>query len=287
MANFFDFLAKNLKTFNFFSDTLDILLVTLIVFLIIKFVKETQAAPLMKGIILMLVLWAVADLASFNVTSFIIKSLLEFGVLAIIIIFQPEIRSILERFGRTKFNFKTVFNVKESREDVMRNCEDVIVSSCLAMSKTKTGALIVIEGDTKLGEIVNSGTVVDAAMSDEMVQNIFYPKAPLHDGAAIIRDGRVLAAGCVLPLTKNKNLPSELGTRHRASVGMSEVADCLVVVVSEETGGISAAQDGVLTRNLTEKQLRDLLGVHLHLEQEKSMTDKAKELLRGKEKKDE
>ena len=284
MSTFFGFLAQNLKTFDFFSDTLDIILVTLIVFLIIKFVTETQAAPLMKGIILLLVIWAIADLAKFNVTSFIIKSVLEFGVLAIIIIFQPEIRSMLERFGRTKFNFKSVFNVKESREDILRNCVNVITSSCLAMSKTKTGALIVVEGSTRLGDIVNSGTVIDASMSDEMVQNIFYPKAPLHDGAAIVRDGRVLAAGCVLPLTKNKDLPSELGTRHRASIGMSEVADCVVVVVSEETGAISVAHNGTLTRNLSEKQLLDILNVHLHLEQEKKMTDKAKDLLRRKEK---
>ena len=284
MSAFFGFLTQNLKTFDFFSDTFDILIVTLIVFLIIKFVKETQAAPLMKGIILLLVIWAVADLAKFNVTSFIIKSVLEFGVLAIIIIFQPEIRSMLERFGRTKFNFKTVFKVKESREDVLRNCVNVITSSCRAMSKTKTGALIVVEGNTRLGDIINTGTVVDAAMSDEMVQNIFYPKAPLHDGAAVVRDGRVLAAGCVLPLTKNKDLPSELGTRHRASIGMSEVADCVVVVVSEETGAISVAHNGALTRGLSEKQLQDILNVHLHLEQEKTMTDKAKELLRRKEK---
>ncbi len=284
MSTFFGFLAQNLKTFDFFSDTLDIILVTLIVFLIIKFVKETQAAPLMKGIILLLALWAIADLAKFNATSFIIKSVLEFGVLAIIIIFQPEIRSMLERFGRTKFNFKSVFNVKESREDILHNCVNVITSSCLAMSKTKTGALIVVEGSTKLGDIVNSGTVIDASMSDEMVQNIFYPKAPLHDGAAIVRDGRVLAAGCVLPLTKNKDLPSELGTRHRASIGMSEVADCVVVVVSEETGSISVAHNGTLTRNLSEKQLLDILNIHLHLEQEKKMTDKAKDLLRRKEK---
>ena len=284
MSAFFGFLTQNLKTFDFFSDTFDILIVTLIVFLIIKFVKETQAAPLMKGIILLLVIWAVADLAKFNVTSFIIKSVLEFGVLAIIIIFQPEIRSMLERFGRTKFNFKTVFKVKESREDVLRTCVNVITSSCRAMSKTKTGALIVVEGNTRLGDIINTGTVVDAAMSDEMVQNIFYPKAPLHDGAAVVRDGRVLAAGCVLPLTKNKDLPSELGTRHRASIGMSEVADCVVVVVSEDTGAISVAHNGALTRGLSEKQLQDILNVHLHLEQEKTMTDKAKELLRRKEK---
>ncbi len=284
MSAFFGFLTQNLKTFDFFSDTFDILIVTLIVFLIIKFVKETQAAPLMKGIILLLAIWAIADIAKFNATSFIIKSVLEFGVLAIIIIFQPEIRSMLERFGRTKFNLKTVFNVKESREDTLINCVNVITSSCRAMSKTKTGALIVVEGNTKLGDIINTGTVVDAAMSDEMVQNIFYPKAPLHDGAAVVRDGRVLAAGCVLPLTKNKDLPSELGTRHRASIGMSEVADCVVVVVSEETGAISVAHNGTLTRGLDEKQLQDILNVHLHLEQEKTMTDKAKELLRRKEK---
>lgn len=283
MATVLNFLSENLKTFNLFSDTLDIILVTLIVYFVLRFVKETQAAPLMKGIVLLIAVWGAADALKMNVTSYIIRAVLEFGVLAIIIIFQPEIRALLERFGRTKLNLKTVFNSKVDTVDLLRRGISVICSSCASMSATKTGALIIVEGATHLGDIVNTGTVVDAAMSDEMVKNIFYPKAPLHDGAAVVRDGRIVAAGCVLPLTKNQNLSSELGTRHRAAIGMSELADCAVVVVSEETGYISVAQNGSLKRDVTTDELRNILIAHHHLDGD-SVGNVAKNLFGRKEK---
>ena len=284
MSAFFDFLFQNIKTFNLFSDTIDILIVAVVIYFVIRFVKETQAAPLMKGIIILLLMWGFSDLLKFNVTSFLIKGILDFGIIAVIIIFQPEIRALLERVGRSKLKIKSIVNQSEDTAAVLNKSIDAIVSACSAMSKTKTGALIVVEGGTKLGDIVETGTVVDAAMSDEMVQNVFYPKAPLHDGAAIVRNGRIVAAGCVLPLTKNPNLSSELGTRHRASIGVSEASDCMAVVVSEESGIISVAHNGVLTRNISPMELRDMLRMHLSLEEEKSAADKALAIFRKKEK---
>ncbi len=284
MSAFFDFLIQNIKTFNLFSDTMDILIVTCVIYLVIRFVRKTQAAPLMKGIIILLLIWAFADLLKFNVTSYLIRGLLDFGILAVIIIFQPEIRALLERVGRSKIKIKSLMTQSEDTAEVINNSIDAIVSACSAMSKTKTGALIVVEGGTKLGEIVDTGTVIDASMSDEMVQNVFYPKAPLHDGAAIVRDGRIVAAGCVLPLTKNPNLSSELGTRHRASIGVSEVSDCMAVVVSEESGIISVAHNGVLTRNISPMELKAMLRMHLRLEEEQSAADKALSIFKKKEK---
>jgi len=284
MSAFFDFLLQNIKTFNLFSDTIDILIVAVVIYFVIRFVKETQAAPLMKGIIVLLVIWGVSDVLKFNVTSFLVKGILDFGILAVIIIFQPEIRTLLERVGRSKIKLKSIVKQSEDTAEILNRSIDAIVSSCAAMSKTKTGALIVVEGGTKLGDIVETGTVIDAAMSDEMVQNVFYPKAPLHDGAAIVRHGRIVAAGCVLPLTKNPNLSSELGTRHRASIGVSEASDCMAVVVSEESGIISVAHNGVLTRNISPMELRDMLRLHLSLEEEKSAADKALSIFKKKEK---
>lgn len=284
MSAFFDFLLQNIKTFNLFSDTIDILIVAVVIYFVIRFVKETQAAPLMKGIIVLLIIWGVSDVLKFNVTSFLVKGILDFGILAVIIIFQPEIRTLLERVGRSKIKLKSIVKQSEDAAEILNRSIDAIVSACAAMSKTKTGALIVVEGGTKLGNIVETGTVIDAAMSDEMVQNIFYPKAPLHDGAAIVRHGRIVAAGCVLPLTKNPNLSSELGTRHRASLGVSEASDCMAVVVSEESGFISVAHNGVLTRNISPMELRDMLRLHLSLEEEKSAADKALSIFRKKEK---
>lgn len=284
MSAFFDFLLQNIKTFNLFSDTIDILIVAVVIYFVIRFVKETQAAPLMKGIIVLLIIWGVSDVLKFNVTSFLVKGILDFGILAVIIIFQPEIRTLLERVGRSKIKLKSIVKQSEDAAEILNRSIDAIVSACAAMSKTKTGALIVVEGGTKLGNIVETGTVIDAAMSDEMVQNIFYPKAPLHDGAAIVRHGRIVAAGCVLPLTKNPNLPSDLGTRHRASLGVSEASDCMAVVVSEESGFISVAHNGVLTRNISPMELRDMLRLHLSLEEEKSAADKALSIFRKKEK---
>ena len=276
MAQVFSFFVDNLKSFNFLTDTLDILLVTYLIYLAIKFLRQTRAAPLIKGLLFVFGVTLLANLLKMNVTSFIISSLLEFGILALIIIFQPELRALLERVGRGNVTkISSIFTPEsEQKAAAMREQAQMIVDAMIDMSRTKTGALLVIEGSTRLGDIIKSGTVIDAAISTELIMNVFYPKSPLHDGALILRGERMVAAGCVLPLTQNVSLSRELGTRHRAAIGMSEAADCLVVVVSEETGKISTAHNGVLIRNH-----------HIHTEEEKknSWMDKVRGWLRRKE----
>lgn len=287
MAEFFSFFVDNLKSFHFLTDTLDILLVTYLIYLAIRFLRQTQAAPLIKGLLFVFGVTLLANLLKMNVTSFIISSLLEFGILALIIIFQPELRALLERVGRG--NVTKISNIFTSESEQMaaakREQAQMIVDAMMDMSHTKTGALIVIEGTTRLGDITKSGTVIDAAISSELIMNVFYPKSPLHDGALILRGDRMVAAGCVLPLTQNFTLSHELGTRHRAAIGMSEMADCLVVVVSEETGKISTAHNGVLIRNLDAISLSDAIYHHIHREEESrsSWMDKVRGWLRRKE----
>ncbi len=287
MAQVFSFFVDNLKSFNFLTDTLDILLVTYLIYLAIKFLRQTRAAPLIKGLLFVFGVTLLANLLKMNVTSFIISSLLEFGILALIIIFQPELRALLERVGRGNVTkISTIFTPEsEQKAAAMREQAQMIVDAMIDMSRTKTGALVVIEGSTRLGDIIKSGTVIDAAISTELIMNVFYPKSPLHDGALILRGERMVAAGCVLPLTQNVSLSRELGTRHRAAIGMSEAADCLVVVVSEETGKISTAQNGVLIRNLDSISLCDAIYHHIHTEEEKknSWMDKVRGWLRRKE----
>ena len=287
MAQVFSFFVDNLKSFNFLTDTLDILLVTYLIYLAIKFLRQTRAAPLIKGLLFVFGVTLLANLLKMNVTSFIISSLLEFGILALIIIFQPELRALLERVGRGNVTkISTIFTPEsEQKAAAMREQAQMIVDAMIDMSRTKTGALVVIEGSTRLGDIIQSGTVIDAAISTELIMNVFYPKSPLHDGALILRGERMVAAGCVLPLTQNVSLSRELGTRHRAAIGMSEAADCLVVVVSEETGKISTAQNGILIRNLDSISLCDAIYHHIHNEEEKKISwmDKVRGWLRRKE----
>ena len=287
MAQIFSFFVDNLKSFNFLTDTLDILLVTYLIYLAIKFLRQTRAAPLIKGLLFVFGVTLLANLLKMNVTSFIISSLLEFGILALIIIFQPELRALLERVGRGNVTkISTIFTPEsEQKAAAMREQAQMIVDAMIDMSRSKTGALVVIEGSTRLGDIIKSGTVIDAAISTELILNVFYPKSPLHDGALILRGERMVAAGCVLPLTQNVSLSRELGTRHRAAIGMSEAADCLVVVVSEETGKISTAQNGVLIRNLDSISLCDAIYHHIHKEEENrsSWMEKVRGWLRRKE----
>ena len=207
--------------------------------------------------------------------SAIIRYLITYGVFALLIIFQPELRKILEKLGRTSFSLsqlrRTVKNIGdssfESNSNMMR-CINAICDSCAILSKERTGALIVIERSTRLGDIIATGTLVDANPTAELIRNIFFKNSPLHDGAMVIRDGRVHAAGCFLPLSNNYDISRTLGTRHRAALGMSEVSDALVVIVSEETGAISVAKDGKLNLRLTVNSLNSILCDELLSEQE-------------------
>lgn len=240
-----------IKTFDA-RDIIDIFCVTLVIYFLIKFIRDTKAVQLLKGAALLTFLYFISTVLNLTMFSAILRTFMEFGVLIIIIIFQPEIRRALEKIGTGKFLKKFGFTSQDDTEklaEVKRKNVNDVVSMARSFSKKKVGALVVFERETKLGDIANTGTIVDATSSVSLLGNMFFNKAPLHDGAVIIRDGRVYAAGCILPLTrKNEDVDSNLGTRHRAAIGMSEESDAAVVIVSEETGTISLAYQGRLRR---------------------------------------
>lgn len=243
-----------LKTFSF-ADALDIILVAFIIYHIIKFVKQTRAAQLIKGIVILLVVMYLSEWLRLNVINFILINTMQVGVIALLIVFQPELRRGLEHMGRSKFGKLIQFDDRQDQKEVVD--ETCIAAANLA--KTRTGALIVFERVTKLTDLLTGGTTIGAEVSSELLENIFVPNTPLHDGAVVIRDGQILTAAAVLPLTENKNISRELGTRHRAALGISEMADCVVLIVSEETGKISIALNGDMFRNLSTDSLRQLL----------------------------
>ncbi len=241
-------------------DVIDIMIVAYIIYRLMKLLKDTSAARLAKGVIWLLLIFLVATLAGLNTISFILRNSLGLGVTAAIVIFQPELRRLLEQLG--KGNFSSLL-VSANDPAAVEAAINATVKACSDMSKSKTGVLIVFERKERLGEIVSTGTVMDAEPSPELLKNIFFKNSPLHDGALIMREGRICAAGCVLPLSGNQNLSRDLGTRHRAAVGMSESSDSVLVVVSEETGAISVAIGGMLKRHLSPEVLRKVLEAEL------------------------
>lgn len=245
-----------MRSFNL-ADLIDILVVAFLIYKLVQLVRQTRAKQLVGGIVALVLAWFVAELFDMTTLSVMLRAIVSSGFIALVVIFQPEIRNMLERVSLTNFS---KFNRKGHSENAELNCcIDNVSRACGEMSKDKTGAIIVFEQETRLGDIIKTGTLIDAQSSVEMVCNVFYPKAPLHDGAMIIRGSRVYAAGCILPLTQNSSLSKELGTRHRASLGMSENSDAIVVVVSEETGTISVAKDGYLKRGLSSSELLEYL----------------------------
>ncbi|NFT82444.1 TIGR00159 family protein, partial [Clostridium botulinum] len=218
-------------------------------------IKETRAEQLLKGIALIIVLIPISYLLKLDMLYFILNKTLTIGVLSVIIIFQPEIRRGLEHIGRSAFEDVHYANDKESINIAINE----IVNAVHNLSETKTGALIVMEQKTGLAEIVSSGTILDANVSSNLLENIFVVNTPLHDGATIIRNNKILASGCVLPLTNNNNINKKLGTRHRAGLGLSEVSDALIIIVSEETGVVSLAINGKLSRGYDKERLRNIL----------------------------
>ena len=218
-----------------------------------------------KGLLLLGGVWVVSYYLQLHMMLMVLNTFMQFGIIALVIIFQPELRSLLEQLGRTKVISKYLsFSLlnKENNDDALRQIRrgiTAVAESAYLMQKDKTGALIVFERQTKLGDIIDTGTVLNAIPSVPMIGNVFFNKAPLHDGAMIIRDGMIYAAGCILPLTKRDDIDPSLGTRHRAAIGMSENSDAVVVVVSEETGQISMAIGGMLVRDLTRETLNDEL----------------------------
>lgn len=226
-------------------DIIDILIMAYIIYKAIGFMRDTRAGQLAKGLVLLVLLYFIANWWKLATLKWVLSRFVDYIIIAIAIIFQPELRRILERVGHTK-----LMNTQSSSYDSepIEDCIDKVSRAAGLMQESKTGALVVFERSTQLGEIIDTGTVINATPSVQMVNNIFFPKSPLHDGALIIRDGRLYAAGCILPLTQREDLSSQLGTRHRAAIGMTENSDAVVLVVSEETGTISVVVNGQITR---------------------------------------
>ena len=263
-----------------FIDIIDILIVAYIIYRVMKLLKDTSAERLIKGIIILVGIMLLASMLHLTMISWLLQQALNVGLFAIVVVFQPELRRLLEQIG--KGNFSRLI-VPADAPDEVASMITATVSACADMSRTKTGALIVFERRERLGEIISTGTMVDAAPSAELIKNIFFKNSPLHDGAMIVRAGRVCAAGCVLPLSGNQSLSRDLGTRHRAAVGMSESADSVLVVVSEETGSISVAIGGMLKRHLSPDMLRKLLENELldSEKQEKSRLAAIRDMWKG------
>lgn len=241
---------------------IDISIVSYLIYRAVFLVKETRAWQLLKGIFVIVIAYYLSNLLGLRTVEFIIKYLIQISAVAVVVLFQPELRRGLEQLGRSKF--KDLFNFDEENTAIQTTAMiEEIVKSAIEMSKSSTGLLVVIERETKIGEIINTGTLLDSTVSCELLINIFTPNTPLHDGAVVIRDNRLKAAACFLPLTDNHNLSKELGTRHRAALGITEVSDCISIIVSEETGKISFALNGGLTRNLTPDMLRKALNKNL------------------------
>jgi diadenylate cyclase len=247
-------LEKSFSNISLWS-VLDILVVSYIFYKGYMLIKETRAEQLLKGILLIIALIPISYLLKLDMLYFILNKTLTIGVLSVIIIFQPEIRRALEHLGRSAFDDKHYFYNKEDLNAMINEISVAIQN----LAESKTGALIVIEQSTGLNELIGAGTLLDANVTSNLLENIFVVNTPLHDGATIIRNNRILASGCVLPLTSNTAINKKLGTRHRAALGLSEVSDALVIIVSEETGVVSLAINGRITRGYDKERLKSVI----------------------------
>ncbi|MBO5226618.1 MAG: diadenylate cyclase CdaA [Ruminococcus sp.] len=260
LRDFADSIFSVIKTAEL-VDVFDILLLSYIVYTFIKMVRETRAGQLMKGLVVFFAAFLITSWLEMKAITYLMSEALDIGLLALVIMFQPELRRALEKAGHSKlgFNFGMSRSTAESAA-MWNNAIEAICDSCVELSATYTGALIVVERQTKLGEQIDNGTIMNAQPSKELFGNIFYPKTPLHDGAVIMRDGMIMAAACFLPKPQKEELVNKkLGSRHRAAIGMSENSDAIVIVVSEETGSISVAENGLLTSGFTRERLKELL----------------------------
>lgn len=259
------------------SDIIDILIVAFIIYHLIAWIRETRAMQLVKGIILLFALLMLSDWTHLTVLNYILNGVVQIGMFAIVVIFQPELRSLLEKMGHSKIGKIVDFAINNVRDnEASERIYDEICTAVKNMSASKTGALIVIEGETKLGDSIRTGTELNAIVTSALLENIFVPNTPLHDGAVIIRGTSIHSAGCFLPLTSNYNLSRELGTRHRAALGISEASDALIIVVSEETGKVSLAIKGSLTRNISTESLRKALEKFMEKEKTQESFEKIK-----------
>ncbi len=256
VKDFFAYIFNQFRTVGL-NDIVDILVVSVLFYYLIIFIRDRRAGKLAVGILLLFTILGISSLFRFNVLTYILKNIVQVGLLAIFIIFQPEIRSMLEEVGNESVKN---LNLRESGDETQtKKTVETLCNLAQDLSATKTGALIVIERGTKLGDIIKTGVTINADVNIFLLKNIFFNKAPLHDGAVIIRDNRVHACGCFLPLSYNTNIIRNVGTRHRAAIGMSENSDALVLIVSEETGNISIAEGGQLVRDYNYDTLKERL----------------------------
>lgn len=293
MAAFLNMLWERIRLFlasyNLLTDTLDILLVALFVYFIVRLVRDSRAEQLIKGILFLGLLYFFAFLLNLTTVEYLLKAVFDSGLLVLVVIFQPEIRRALEQAGHSRSGLFRIFGGLNGEDNtfIIDQWNKAIHATAQAvdiLQKRRMGALIVMERTTRLGEIAHSGTLIDAEPSGELIANLFYNKAPLHDGAMIFREGKIYAAGCILPLTDNLQISRELGTRHRAGVGMSENSDAVVVILSEETGMISVAEGGELQRNFTPKTLAKTLEDRMLWERENTFDLSKKRLFRKNKK---
>ena len=247
-----------IKTFEF-KDAIDIIAVAIILYYLLRLLRQSRVGQLLKGVVILLVAYGLSAIFNLTMMNYILKALFEFAIIILVVVFQPELRQVLEKLGHNKALKSIVTPTNSMPVDKTAKAIGDVADTCALFSKTKTGALIVFERESILNDTANTGTYLNSDTSVVLFGNIFFNKAPLHDGAVIIRDGEILSAGCILPLTKTNDINSELGTRHRAALGMSEDSDAVCVVVSEENGVISIAVGGRLIRNLDRESLYEKL----------------------------
>lgn len=285
IASWWEWMVSIAMNFQF-KDAVDIIIVAFLIYGVVKLVRETRAGQLVKGLFLLVVLFIISSYFNLVMVSRVLAYFFQFAFVAILIVFQPEIRKALEQVGRNNVgqSIAAVVTGRDRSYDraQIRKAINAVVDGVGILQQLKMGALIVFERKTKLGDIIETGTQINCEPSGQIVGNIFFNKAPLHDGAMIIRDGMIHAAGCILPLTKNTSVSAELGTRHRAALGVSEESDAVVVVVSEEMGQISVAVNGVLARRFTRDTLRDVLEGYLIPQEEASTVRRKFGVLKSK-----
>ena len=285
IASWWEWMVSIAMNFQF-KDAVDIIIVAFLIYGVVKLVRETRAGQLVKGLFLLVILFIISSSFNLVMVSRVLAYFFQFAFVAILIVFQPEIRKALEQVGRNNVgqSIAAVVTGRDRSYDraQIRKAINAVVDGVGILQQLKMGALIVFERKTKLGDIIETGTLINCEPSGQIVGNIFFNKAPLHDGAMIIRDGMIHAAGCILPLTKNTSVSAELGTRHRAALGVSEESDAVVVVVSEETGQISVAVNGVLARRFTRDTLRDVLEGYLIPQEEASTVRRKFGVLKSK-----
>ena len=285
IASWWEWMVSIAMNFQF-KDAVDIIIVAFLIYGVVKLVRETRAGQLVKGLFLLVILFIISSYFNLVMVSRVLAYFFQFAFVAILIVFQPEIRKALEQVGRNNVgqSIAAVVTGRDRSYDraQIRKAISAVVDGVGILQQLKMGALIVFERKTKLGDIIETGTQINCEPSGQIVGNIFFNKAPLHDGAMIIRDGMIHAAGCILPLTKNTSVSAELGTRHRAALGVSEESDAVVVVVSEETGQISVAVNGVLARRFTRDTLRDVLEGYLIPQEEASTVRRKFGVLKSK-----